>query len=196
MSLLDSLLEYSHIACKNNNSGLFAMNEFEERKSEVLEPIYFEAGAALFDCQTFEQDIAFMLYLFAQFGLEGFNVNHLQAILDNKEKKTAGQLIRLLKTHITIREDLEETLSNSLEARNILIHRFLIENVERFLDSNEREKLIKEIRSLRSRVRKSHKKLDPVIKAMAELLTGVSLDDISNEVKAKLISYNDQDPNP
>ena len=30
------------------------MNEFEQRKKEVLQPIFFEAGAALYDCQAFD----------------------------------------------------------------------------------------------------------------------------------------------
>lgn len=164
------------------------MNEFEIRKREILQPIYFEAGAALFDCQSFEYDIAYLLYLLARFGTEGLEVSNVVAILENEEKKTAGQLIRLLKMHLTVSEGLEETLINSLKARNELIHRFLIENVERIAEPNEHEKLVKEIRSLRSLVQKSHKELDPLVKALAEMLDGISIDDVSNTAKAKFMS--------
>ena len=34
---------------------------FEERKKQVLAPIYFEAGAALYDCRSFEYGIAYLL---------------------------------------------------------------------------------------------------------------------------------------
>ncbi|MFT4578699.1 MAG: hypothetical protein ACI9UO_001522, partial [Nitrospinales bacterium] len=44
------------------------MDEFEQKKREILQPIYFEAGAALFDCQAFEYGISYLLYLFARFG--------------------------------------------------------------------------------------------------------------------------------
>jgi len=53
------------------------MNEFEKRKREVLQPIYFEAGAALFDCQSFEYGIAYLLYLFARFGAEGLDTKNV-----------------------------------------------------------------------------------------------------------------------
>ena len=55
-------------------------------------------------------------------------------------------------------------------------------------EPNEHENLVKEIRSIRSRVQKSHKQLDPFVKALAEMFDGISIDDVSNAVKAKFIS--------
>ena len=163
------------------------MSEFEKQKREILQPIYFEAGAALFDCQSFEYAITYLLFLFARFGAEGLDVSNVVAILDNEEKKTAGQLITLLKKHLKVSEGLEETLADSLKARNELIHRFLIENVERMAEPDEHEKLVKEIRSLRSRVQKAQKQLDPFVKGLAEMLDGISIDDVSNAAKAKFM---------
>ncbi len=164
------------------------MNEFEKQKKKILQAVYFEAGAALFDCQSFEYAIKYLLFLFARFGTEGLDVSNVLAILENEEKKTAGQLIKLLKMHLKVSEGIEETLTDSLKARNELIHHFLINNVERMAELNEHEKLVKEIRSLRSRVQKSQKQLDPFIKALAEMLDGVSIDDVSSVAKAKFMS--------
>jgi hypothetical protein len=163
------------------------MSEFEKQKKQVLQPIYFEAGAALFDCQSFEYAIKYLLYLFARFGAKGLDVSNTVSILENEEKKTAGQLIKLLKLHLKVSEGLEETLVDSLKARNELIHHFLINNLERIVELNEHESLLKELRSLRSRVQKSQKQLDPFIKALAEMMDGVSIDDIANEAKAKFM---------
>jgi hypothetical protein len=164
------------------------MNEFEQRKSDVFQPIFFEAGAALFDCQSFEYGIAYLLYLFSRLGVKDLDTRRTISILDDEEKKTAGQLIGMLKKHLAVSEGIEDGLTKALQARNQLVHRFLIENVERMADPKEHENLSIEIRTLRSRVRKAHKQLDPFVKAVAETLDGLAIDEFAAEAKAKFMS--------
>ena len=98
-------------------------DEFEERKKEVLAPIFFEAGAALYDCQSFEYGIAYLLYLFSRLGAKDMDPAQCAAILDDEEIKTAGQLVQMLRKHLRISEGLEDGLTKALKARNRLIHR-------------------------------------------------------------------------
>lgn len=56
------------------------MDQFEKRKRKVLQPIFFEAGAALFDCQSFEYGIAYLLYLLARFGAGGLDTKNTIAL--------------------------------------------------------------------------------------------------------------------
>jgi len=160
----------------------------KKRKREVLQRIYFEVGAALFDCQSFEYGIAYFLYLLARLGTEGLDAINAVAILENEEKKTAGQLITLLKRHVKVSGGLEETLTKALKARNKLIHRYFIENVERMAEPNEHEKIVQEINSLRSKIQKSHKKLEPFVKALSEMLDDISFDDKVIKIKEKFMS--------
>lgn len=164
------------------------MDEFEQKKREILQPIFFEAGAALFDCQEFEYGIAYLLYLFARFGTDGLDPNNAVAILENEEKETAGQLVGILKKHLQVSDGLEQALASALKARNNLIHRYLTENVERIADPKEHNKIVKEIESLRKQVRKAHQQLEPFVKALAEMLDGVSIDDITKNAKNKFIA--------
>jgi len=160
---------------------------FDERKKQVLAPIFFEAGAALYDCQSFEYGIAYLLYLFSRLGATGLDPAHCASILDDEEKKTAGQLAQLLRKHLRISEDIEEGLSKALRARNHLVHRFLIENVERMLEVREHDALVKEIRSLRSTVRGCQKKLDPFVRALAQSLDGAPLDMWAADAKEQFL---------
>ena len=162
-------------------------NEFEVRKKEILAPIYFEAGAALFDCQSFESSIAYFLYLLARSGKRDLNPADIAAILDGDEKKTAGQLIVLLKKKIKVSDGIESALSTALQARNKLIHRYLYENIERLMDLNEHEKIIAEIRSLRSKVRSCQEALDPFIKGLAILVDGLDIDKFTTDVKTTFL---------
>jgi HPt (histidine-containing phosphotransfer) domain-containing protein len=164
------------------------MDEFEQRKRDVLQPIFFEAGAALFDCQSFEHGIAYLLYLFSRMGAKGLNTDSAVAILEDEEKKTAGQLIGMLKKHLEVSEGMEQSLTEALKARNKLIHRFLVENVERMAKLEEHAEIEKEIKSLRSKVRKSHKQLEPFVAALAKHLGDLDIDAIAEESKSKFMS--------
>lgn len=103
------------------------MDKFEQVKREHLQSIYFEAGAGLFDCQTFEYGVGYLLYLFSRLGVSGLSSERTSAILDDDEKKTAGQLVGLLKKHVEVSAQLEDQLSVALKARNKLVHRYLID---------------------------------------------------------------------
>ncbi|OBU30678.1 hypothetical protein [Photobacterium kishitanii] len=163
------------------------MDSFEQIKRDNLQPIYFEAGAGLFDCQTFEYGIGYLLYLLSRLGVEGLSPERTSAILDDDEKKTAGQLIGLLKKHAEVSQDLEKELSDALRARNKLIHRYLIDNVERFVDASERELIVKEIRELRGKVRGVQKSLEPFIAGLVSIVDGLNLEEFSNEAKEQFM---------
>jgi hypothetical protein len=164
------------------------MNEFETRKREVLQPVLVEAGAALLDCQSFEYAISYLLFLFARLGTEGMPVERAESILNDEEKKTAGQLVALLKQHVTVSPTIERELTSALKARNHLVHRYLIESIERMVNPLEHEKLVSEIRALRTQVRRSSKQLDPFVKYLAEHLDGISLAELEAEIKAKFLA--------
>ena len=164
------------------------VDEFEERKKAALAPIFFEAGAALYDCQGFEYAIAYLLYLLSRGGAKGLDPAKCAAILDDVERKTAGQLIQTLRKHLQISEGLEDGLIKALEARNRLVHRYLIENVERMVEVREHDEIVKEIRALRSNVRRSQKQLDPFIRALAELIDGATFDAWAAETREKFLT--------
>ena len=162
-------------------------DDFEKRKREVFAPIFFEAGAALYDCQSFEYTIAYLLYLFSRLGARGLDPGQCAAILDDEEKKTAGQLIQMLKKHLDVSEGLEGGLAKALQARNRLIHRFLVDSSERMADVGEHESLLKELRGLRATVQRGRKQLDPLVRALAESIDGATFDAWTSEVKDRFL---------
>jgi hypothetical protein len=137
-------------------------DDFEERKKLLLQPVLFEAGAALLDCQGFEFGIALLLFHLSRVGARGLNPERVRQILDDKEKRTAGQLVAMLKKHAKVSEGIESTLEEALIARNYLVHRVLIDNVEKLEGVETREELVREIRKQRAKVRKVHENLRKV----------------------------------
>ena len=131
----------------------------ERIKNEVLAPIFFEAGAALYDCQEFEYSIAYLLYHLSRIGVKGLDVIQTQAILGGDVKNTAGQLNQILKEHVNLSFDMETSLEKALKARNPIVHPFLKDNVEQFLEPSGRESVLAGLRELRSLVRDASNRL-------------------------------------
>jgi hypothetical protein len=160
------------------------MDEFELKKQELLRPLFFEAGAALHDCQHFEYGLALLLFHFSRLGAPGLDPTAIQRILDNKDKKTAGQLIHMLKKHVTVSPGIETALADGLDARNIIVHRILADNVEMIPKADTRAALVKQIRQQRRKVRQADKMLKPFIVAFSEALDGVEQAKMELEVRA------------
>jgi hypothetical protein len=160
------------------------MDTFEVKKRQLLGPLYFEAGAALSDCQTFEYGIMVLLHLLSRTGMTpGLDTAEVVLLLENEVKKTAGQLIAMLKRHATMSQGIEKALEEGLAARNFIVHRSLVDNAERIKTPETRSALIKDIRKARVQVQKADRMLQPLIYAFAEVLDGYRPEEIENEVR-------------
>ena len=162
------------------------MSEFEDAKRVALQPIYFEAGAGLYDCQAFENAMAYMLYLMSRLGMVELNPIDMCAIMDHETKKTAGQLAAMLRRHAEISEGIEGTLAAALSARNTLIHRYLVDNVERFVEPRNYPQMVREIANLRAAVQRGHRAIDPFIKVFMALADGADCDQFIEDLKQQM----------
>ncbi len=160
--------------------------DFEAKKRYLLTPLYVEAGAALFDCQVFEYGIALMLHHFARLGLTDLEPRQTTAIMEDEEKKTAGQLMRMVKIHFEVSNSMEEKLSLALNARNKLVHRILIDNAEKIPNHETRKQLIKEIRNSRSIIREADKSVRKIVDALGNAIDGFDPGDYLDKVKGTI----------
>ena|SRR5487761_183897 len=160
------------------------MDEFEKRKRELLRPLMFEAGAALLDCQHLEYGLALLLFHLGRLGAKELTPEDTFRILDNQDKRTAGQLIHMLMKHTIVSPGIESALKEGLNARNVIIHRVLADNVEMFPRAVTRDQLTKEVRRLRRKVRDADKTLSPFIEAFSAALDGVQKEQMEKEIKA------------
>lgn len=158
-------------------------DEFETKKKELLNPLFVEAGAALMDCQGFEYGIALLIYHLSRLGVVGIKPIQTAAIMENEEKKTAGQLITSLKKHCEVSGSMEGKLTSALRARNRLIHRVLVDNAEKIPKSETRMELIKEIRELRSTVRKADQSVRAIVNSFGKAIDGFDPQVFENEIK-------------
>jgi hypothetical protein len=159
--------------------------DFEIKKKELLKSFLLETGAALMDCQCFEYGIALLLHHFSRLGVIGLDVKQTTAILENEAKKTAGQLINMLQKHIKVSEELENKLVEALNARNSIIHRVIIDNVEKLPNPESRKALVKEINLLRSRVRLADTAIRTIVNELGSAIDGFNVESFEKEIKSK-----------
>lgn len=157
------------------------MNELEKRKKELLTPLLVEAGAALLDCQGFEYSMGLILFHFSRLGAVGLDPNQLYAIMDDTEKKTAGQLLAMIRKHLGPSEKIIDALKDGLVARNKLIHRVLIDIIERFPDKEGRSEVVLEIRRLRGKVQKGQAAIQPFVHGLSAALDGLDFETVRAE---------------
>lgn len=147
-----------------------------KEKREAFREIYFESGAGLFNCQHLEYGIKVMIYMLSQQNLWPYNYSAAEKIIEGKSKKTLGALIHILKSQGFLDDAIEKTLRDALDARNTLIHNYLVDNAERVAFEPERKQMAREIRAMRRIVQRADEAIGKVIEGMTLYLTIMSID--------------------
>ena len=140
----------------------------------AMEPLLLCAGAGLVDCQRLEYGLGLLLLHLGRAGVPGISADRMRAVLDGEKKLTAGQLAQLLGEKANLSPELDTLLADGLQARNTLIHGFLLRNFHRVLDAASREEVISELRALRVRVQAAEHAIRPHVNRLAAMLDGLT----------------------
>jgi hypothetical protein len=138
------------------------VDNFVSLKNEAMNPLLAQAGAGLFDAQGLEYGVALLMYYIERLNPTE-SLPKIEAILDNKDKKTFGQLIRMLDSYVQKDPELEHIFREALDARNDLIHRLLIDNAEHFPSLTGRREVLAKIKAARSAMGKADAVIRPLI---------------------------------
>ena len=120
------------------------------REPKILDDILLEAGSALLDCQAFEFNLSHLLRLLVECGACSVDIELARLMVEGNEKKTAGQLIGMLKKFMHVESEIEDELREALKFRNHIVHRFFIEGTERFATISAREELKSDLIKMRT----------------------------------------------
>lgn len=140
----------------------------------AMAPLLLSAGAGLVDCQRLEYGLGLLLLYLGRLGVRGISPDRMGAVLDGQKEPTAGQLASLLGDRVPVEPNLAAVLADGLEARNTLIHGFLLRNFDRAVDPATREDVLTELRALRLRVQAAEHAIRPHASRLRERLDGLS----------------------
>ena len=101
-------------------------------------------------------------------------------------EKAIDILTKLSSPHsvASVSEALEEKLMIALNSRNKIIHRVIIDNVEKLLNPESRKELIKEINTLRANVRLADKSIRTIINDLGKALDGFDTAEFENKIRS------------
>ena len=108
----------------------------------AMAPLLLSAGAGLVDCQRLEYGLGLLLLYLGRLGVRGISPDRMGAVLDGQKEPTAGQLASLLGDRVPVEPNLASVLADGLEARNTLIHGFLLRNFDRAVDPATRDDVL------------------------------------------------------
>lgn len=101
-------------------------------------------------------------------GLIDFDVTSAVKIAEDVDKKTIGQIMSILKRHLTFSHEWENDLSEAIAARNSFVHRFLVDNLIRMATQEGRDSVTKDIRKIRRKVQTGNAVVQKIMDVLFE----------------------------
>lgn len=159
--------------------------------------VYAFFGLAASTAQVVEAALLNLLVGLELAGQPAISREQFGQAFDQADRKTLGQLLRKIDSHITLGSDVESVLGEALDARNYLCHRFFGDHAEDFLSAAGRREMIAELRELTEKIHRADR-FDEVIVALFERM-GVSVGMVEKNIaestkRAKWSDYADDEP--
>lgn len=119
---------------------------------EELAPVYAEFGAAIHDTQALEFGLVLLMALATRYDDAQFDSDSVKDLSSFRASQTIGELFRAVrkKEHFTSPE--RKAIHKAINLRNRLVHRFMVEKVERLLSPDGRRDLLEELHAIRQAV--------------------------------------------
>lgn len=152
---------------------------------ETSKEVYAYAGLALYWSQCFEASMSNFLVLFARLSGQAVTVEELEALESDAEKKTMGQLMRKIKELVTLEGDAEPVLTEALQTRNAIAHRFFKTHGETFLSEDGALSMVKELKDAVSLLQEADHIADTMCVTTAKAC-GISMVDVQREYQSLL----------
>jgi hypothetical protein len=145
--------------------------------------LFANYGLASLKAQVIEKQLSVLIATIDHLGIMTFDVLGFRLILD-QDKRTMGNLIRILTKKIVIPSELQGTLETTLEERNYLIHRFFITKGLELGLIDSIPVMNNEVISIGNNLGKTIEMLDHV---MEDIQSKVDIPMLEIEEKAKLL---------
>ena len=176
-STLNSFLENEDIISELKRRALIVTLglQLSTQYDEMAErhELYAKYGIAAEAAQLFETELGTLLLCLE--GIEnGWHISPdgtaARNVLDSIDRKTLGQLLKALKKHTPLDDNIEEQFSSALEARNRLMHGFFEKHNFKIQTESGRAEMIAALNYLHGELFKAWQSAAKISGAFAELM--------------------------
>jgi hypothetical protein len=149
-------------------------------------------GLTALSAQALEKTVLLLLAAVNCFEAGKVGKNELYDVLDKHDRKTLGRLIKAVSTKVAFPLDLENDLSNALEKRNYVMHKFFLKDFEIRRIAESPEKLSEELRPIRDLFDNVQSRVDGILETIQKQLEvpKAALDSKARELLKKYQSPN------
>lgn len=155
------------------------MDESSSLQNQVIQPLVYELGAAVYVAQQFETSLLLLVSLLTandkMVTVESFN-NGAAAY----SKKTLGQLACVFQSKLSLPSNYEGFIRHGVETRNKIMHGFVMKNTSKFLSVDGRSEIIDELREAQHIINERLQSLNEVLDRALQIFGG-SLDQLHRE---------------
>ena len=157
-------------------------------KSEDLDAVLIDLGSAVMVCQGLEATLVFLLAIFEMEDAEAAD-GSFQAAIDTLSEKTLGQLLKRLRTRLSLNENVEAQFRSGWEARNWVVHGFLRSTTEDLMSSQGCKGVQSRIAAAKSTVQQTEQLAHHILEQYIETY-GISLEELSKQTDLLIASKN------
>lgn len=148
---------------------------------DVLAPVVYELGVAVYLCQQFETSLLFLIAILSS--QEGkVNGKTFKAGICSYSEKTLGQLAKAFRLKLQLPDAYEYYIRKGVETRNSIVHGFVLRNTERLLLVDGRAQVVDELRDAQHIINERLQSLNEVLDRALNVLGG-SLDQLRKDVE-------------
>jgi len=159
------------------------MSELSPSQQQALQPVVYELGAAVYVCQQFETSLLLLLAILSAHDGVVTTESFKDGMVTYSEK-TLGQLVKSFKTKLQLPENYEIFIREGVDARNRVVHGFVLRNAHKFLTIQGRSELIDELRAAQHIVNERQLSVRRVLDRALSVFGG-SLEQIRKEMKCR-----------
>jgi len=150
--------------------------------------IYY--GLAAYYAQLLEKDVLQFVAMLEFVGLSSIGPGTTQQIFARLDRHTLGQLMRAARTRATIPQHIDDLLSESLEKRNFLIHKFYYHHGLSHLSEAGRRMMVDELQRMAALFKRTDKELETIFLPLAAQL-GITEDVLERQYHQLLAEWED-----
>lgn len=155
------------------------MDESSSFQTQALQLVVYELGVAVYVAQQFETSLLLLVSLLtANDGI--VTAESFKSGAATHSKKTLGQLAGVFQSKLSLPMNYEEYIRHGVEARNKIMHGFVMRNTSKFLSVEGRLAIIDELRDAQHIINERLQSINAVLDRALQVFGG-SLEQLRHE---------------
>ena len=157
-----------------------------ESTEELLTPVIYELGKALYIAQLFETSLLFLVSLLNHQGGQVNKESFMEGLSSHGER-TLGQLAGAFQKKLSLPENFVRFMSEGVAVRNSVAHGFVMRNTEKFRSAEGRGAMIEELKDAQYELEQRRVFAEEALDRCLQVFGG-SLEQLRIEAEAELLA--------